>query len=229
MDQFYTALITGFGAIITGYILNNTVLKEGLTDIILSKFNKTSIDKIDLKYHKVYIALKNYKNQITFSLVGGELKNKFCREYIGIIFNNMLKYLERIDSKYKELELDKTKPNIKLIMLGSYVNQELEECKSNIVKELQLMFKIPTKIESQFDAWRIAQMNALKLDIENVTEDDNLKDLYTKSNEYFNKILSFFNYVVVNYTLLFNAINGAFNELKESDVFLNKSDSLLNK
>lgn len=70
-------------------------------------------------------------------------------------------------------------------------------------------------------------MNALKLDIENVTEDDNLKDLYTKSNEYFNKILSFFNYVVVNYTLLFNAINGAFNELKESDVFLKKSDNHL--
>lgn len=152
MNEFYAVISTGVGAIITGYILNNTVLKDGLTDIILSKFNKTSIDKIDLKYHKVHIALKNYKNQITFSLVGGELKNKFCKEYIGIIFNNMLKYLERIDTKYKELELDKTKPNIKLIMFGSYVNQELEECKSNIVKELQLMFKIPAKIESQFDA-----------------------------------------------------------------------------
>jgi hypothetical protein len=89
------------------------------------------------------------------------------------------------------------------------------------------MFKIPYKVESQFDNWRIAQLNALKLDIENVAEDDNLTDLYTKSNEYFNKILSFFNYVIVNYTLLFNSINGAFNELKESDVFINSEKSKL--
>jgi hypothetical protein len=95
--------------------------------------------------------LKNYKNQITFTLVGGELKNKFCREYIGVIFKHMLKYLDNIDMKYKELESDKLKHNMKLIVLDAYVNQELEECKSNILNDLQLMFKIPYKVESQFD------------------------------------------------------------------------------
>lgn len=227
MEQSYAAIITCLGGILTAYILNNTILKEGFTEWFLAKLNKTSITKIDLKYHKSYASLKNYKNQITFTLVGGELKNKFCREYIGVIFKHMLKYLDNIDTKYKELELDKLKHNMKLIVLDSYVNQELEECKSNILNDLQLMFKIPHKVESQFDNWRIAQLNALKLDIENVAEDDNLTDLYTKSNEYFNKILSFFNYVIVNYTLLFNGINGAFNELKESDVFINSEKSKL--
>ena len=222
IEQSLPAIITGISTMFAVYIIQNAMLKKGITEWVLSKLNKVSIDKIDLNYHQVYIALKNYKNQINFNLSGGEIKSKFCKEFIGYIFNNMLILLDKINAEYIKLEKDKSSIEHKSTLIDHIIISLIEECKTSIIKDIENNLIIPNEVKFQFESWKIAQIDAFKTDVNNIINDDTHKELYTKIHNVFNKVSSFFSYVMANYVLLFNNINGAFNELTEKDIFKNK-------
>lgn len=218
IESIFVPAMTGLSAIIVFYITQNSQLREGLTKFVLLKLNKVDVNKIDLKYHKVWGFLRNYKNFLNLSIFSNEVKGRFCQEYIGIVCNEMIKFLEKVSKSYAEISLDKTDLDTQNLNLQEKIYAHFEETQSLIDSEIQKRLTPPEKVRKQFSDWRFAQTNALRQDIEATMTDDVTKDIYYKARETFDKVSSFWNYMNANGLLLFNNINGAFDLLKEEDV-----------
>lgn len=216
-----TSLGTGLGTIVAYYIYSNNTLREGVTQWFLSWLNKVNMDKIELKYHSIYIALSTHKNQLNIISFTNEMKGKFCQEYLSIIFANMKIFLENLDKEYQKIE---SVPNQKLkkTMLEYSITSCFENAMSQINIDITEKLIMPVKVAKQFEDWKTAQLNALRCDVTSVVNDDTLSDNYYKTYKVFGKVSSFFNYVTANFVLLFSNINGAFDNLTEEQLFVKK-------
>lgn len=208
-----THIITVIASVIGFYLLNNTKLKEGFTDKILSMMGKFGSKKIDLKTHKAFIIIKNYENHLNLFLFNSHTKSIFYKEFLGIIFKNISIMIDSILAKHSDSYIES---NAEFIIL-----QEIELCRTRINQDIENTLNVPSKIQNQIDHWKSLMLNALRGTIEQLITDDSNSENYFKIYRTLDAILTTANFITGTGSILFNNINGAFDEINAQDIYKN--------
>ncbi len=200
---------------ITTWIINNTKLKEGITDKFLSMVGKFGSRKIDLKNHKAFIIVKNYENHLNLFLFNGHTKSVFYKEFIGIIFKHITQMMEDVISNFQSNNI---KENVEF-----YIVEKLELARKSINEEIEEKLNIPIKIQNQIDHWKSLMLNSLRSTIEQLITDDSNDEGYFKVYRTLDAILTTANFITGTGSILFNNINGAFDEITIENIYKNKN------
>lgn len=202
-------VLTGLGSVLSMYIVQNSKLKDGITDFILSLFGKFGSKKIDLKLHKAFIIIKNYDNQLNLFLFNNYTKSLFYKEFVGVIFKNILNMCTAIIVKYESKSSD-----VEYVIL-----EELENCKKAIDSEINAKLNIPSKIQNQIEHWKSLMLTSVKNSIEVLVNDEVNDSDYFKVYRTFDILLTFTNFITGTGSILFNNINGAFDEIASAEIY----------
>jgi len=211
-----TTIVSAVGGIITLYVVQNSKLKEGFTEYILNLLGKFGTKKINLKSHRAFIILRNYKNQLNLFLLEDRVKSIFYKEFIGIMFKNILLMAEciinRLEAGEKGMEFA--------------IMEELENCHSKIDNDVFNMLEIPAKIQNKIEHWKTRMIASLKNSVENLITDDINNEDYFKVYRTLDAFLNFSIYVTSTGSILFNDINGAFKDMELDDIYKNESKNI---
>lgn len=207
-----TYVLTAIGSFITVFIVQNTRLKEGFTDTIISLMGRFSSKKIPLKNHKAFVILKNYKNQLNLFLFDNHTKSTFYKEFISIIFENILILSEELIKKEGRSNSD----------IELEISNEFELCKERIDNELNNRLVIPEKIANKLNHWKSLMLDSLKTSIESLITDDTNNQKYFKVYRTLDALLTFSNFLTSTGSIQFNNINGAFDSIHVNDIYKEK-------
>lgn len=213
--EIITYVLTAVGTFLSVFIVQNTRLKEGFTDTIIGLMGRFSSKKIPLKNHKAFIIMKNYKNQLNLFLFDNYTKSTFYKEFIGVIFENVLKLSESLIKKQAR----------GIDSIEFVINEEFELCKERIDNDLINRLIIPDKIANKLNHWKALMLDSLKTSIESLITDDTNNQDYFKVYRTLDALLTFSNFLTSTGSIQFNNINGAFNDINVEDIYRKEEES----
>lgn len=202
-------ILTIIGSIVTVFIIQNTRLKEGFTDAFINLMGRFSSKKIPLRHHKAFVILKSYKNQLNLFLFDNHTKSTFYKEFITIIFDNMLLLSEELIKKEGKNNAD----------IEYEISNLFELYKEKIDKEISGKLIIPEKIANKLNHWKSLMLDSLKSSVESLITDDTNNNKYFKVYRTLDALLTFSNFLTSTGSIQFNNINGAFNEIEIRDIY----------
>lgn len=204
-----TYVLTGIGGFISLWIVQNSKLKDGVTELFLAMLGKFGSKKIPLKSHKAFITIKNYENQLNLFLFNSHTKSQFYKEFMTIIFRNLNIMANHIVDSYNSENFD-----------AEYmITEQIENFRKKIDLEVITKLVVPTKIEKQIEHWKFLMIASLKTSIISLINDDINDSSYFKIYRTLDTFLSFTNFITGTGSILFNNINGAFDELELDDLY----------
>lgn len=204
-----TNILVGLGTLFAAYVINNTTLKDGLTHILLRWMNKVGIKKIPLATHKVFLLLRNYENQLNLLIFNSELKSKFYKIYISVIFKNLQSYLQSIIKDYDTVA-----------NLDTEILTRVDKAISDINLNFEKTIRVPQKVQHIFTYWKMTTLQSYRANIESTLYDDLIDNKYFKVYRILDLTVSFNTFMLNTGATLFATMNGAFDNLKEEDVIL---------
>ena len=204
-----TYVFTALGSFITVFVVQNTRLKEGFTDALVSLMGRFSSKKIPLKNHKAFVILKSYKNQLNLFLFDNHTKSTFYKEFITIIFDNILFLSEELIRKEGKNNAD----------IELEISNQFELCKERIDNDLNNKLIMPEKIANKLNHWKSLMLDSLKSSIESLITDDTNNQKYFKVYRTLDALLTFSNFLTSTGSIQFNNINGAINDIEVKDIY----------
>ena len=207
--ELITYIVTALGSFLTIFVVQNSKLKEGFTETLIGLMGRFSSKKIPLKNHKAFILLKNYKNQLNLFLFDNHTKSTFYKEFISVIFENVLILSTNIIEK-GEMQNDE---------IEFYINEQFELCKERVDNDLNNRLIIPEKIANKLNHWKSLMLDSLKTSVESLITDDVNNSSYFKVYRTLDALLTFANFLTSTGSIQFNNINGAFNEIDVKDIY----------
>jgi len=200
LDQILIAA----GAVLTTWVVNNSKLREGVTDWFLKFIGR---DKFNIKDHSVTETLKALKFESKLTEYDNKLKTELFHFYIEVVFNTMGDLVTKILDEESKLSLEDTKKVIKNTMYDKllYINTELDT-----------KIKMPDGLQTKFDRFTnylnmqhtYAIENALQATTKKILLIQVLDAIETNSRWFL-----FYN------TEMFDNFNGHFDSLTRKDVF----------
>ena len=99
------------------------------------------------------------------------------------------------------------------------ITEQIENFRKKIDLEVITKLVVPTKIEKQIEHWKFLMIASLKTSIISLINDDINDSSYFKIYRTLDTFLSFTNFITGTGSILFNNINGAFDELELDDLY----------
>lgn len=200
-------LMIAGGAILTGWILNNTKLKEGITEWFVARLG---IDTYNIQNHNVKETLKKLKFESKLTEFDNTLKTELYHYYIETVIDAMNELVIDILIKEKKLSLEETKRLIK-----NSLYDKLSYIQSNIDNKI----KMPNSLQDKFDRFR----NYLTLQhtyaVENALQSSNKKLLLVQVLDAIENNSRWFLFYT---TEMFDNFNGHFDSLTKKDIFIKR-------
>ena len=201
-------ILIACGAILTTWVLNNSKLKEGITEWFVSRLG---IDTYNIQNHNVKETLKKLKFESKLTEFDNTLKTELYHYYIEIVVDSMNELIIDILNKEKKLSLEETKRLIK-----NTLYDKLTYIQNNIDSKI----KMPDPLQDKFDRFR----NYLTLQhtyaVENALQSSNKKLLLVQvldAIENNNRWFLFYS------TEMFENFNGHFDTLTKKDIFIKRN------
>lgn len=201
-------VLIAIGAVITTWVLNNSKLKEGMTDWFVARLG---IDTYNIQNHNVKETLKKLKFESKLTEFDNALKTELYHFYIETVVDAMNELVVDILTNEKKLSLEETK---KLIKNSLY--DKLSYIQNNVDSKI----KMPDPLEEKFNRFR----NYLTLQhtyaVENALQSSNKKLLLVQVLDAIENNSRWFLFYT---TEMMENFNGHFDSLKKSDVFIKSS------
>jgi hypothetical protein len=211
LSQFAGYIGTGIGSIVLYIFSKNERLREGITDVLLKRMNKTKIKKIPLESHKVFAMLSKSQSDLTFFVMHNPVKIAFYKEYVKILFSSLstacTEICNEVESKRFTVE-----------ELETLINITLNNSISEIDKQIEASLIIPESIAVQFEQWRAMLLNSFRAIITGVLNDELVDSTYFATYRVFDAITTYCNFVLNSGALEFQRMNGAFDNLTLNDI-----------
>lgn len=214
-----TYVLTGFGGFVGLWVIQNSKLKEGMTDHFLSMLGKFGSKKIPLRSHRAFIIIKNYENQLNLFLFNNHTKSLFYKEFVGIIFKNIVNMADKIVTKHDKKEKD----------IEYVIADEIENCKAAIDKDVFKKLIVPKSIENKIDHWKSLMIESIRISVQSLVNDDMNNSNYFKVYRTLDIFLTFTNFITGTGSILFNNINGAFDHLEAHQIYKHEIVNIPNK
>jgi len=208
MADIISYIVTSVVTFVTVWIVKNTQLKEGITNVFLKSLNKEGISKIPLQEHRVFLLIRTYKNQYASHMFNSEAKNIFYKEFLNIVLSELEVYLQLINSKTE-----------KGIALDNIVLSELSNCIEKIEARVAGRLVPPNdKVRIEFTLWRQSLFASLSHSVDEIVSDDLVKSTYLKQYRTLDTVRTFLSYLLNSGAKTFSAFNGAFDTVAVTDV-----------
>ena len=202
-------IIPAVGTLFSLWVIQNTKLKDGVTELFLSMVGKFGGKKIPLKSHRAFIMLHNYETQLNLFLFNNQTKSTFYKEFIGIIFKNIHVTMDKLVTAYNA-----GNTNVEYL-----IAEGIEECATRIDADIRNKLVIPTKIENQIAHWKTLMINSIRNSIFALINDDVNNSDYFKVYRTLDTCLTLTTFITGTGSILFNNINGAFDTLSPEDIY----------
>ena len=103
-------ILIGIGTFVTVYIINNSKLREGITDWFINLIGKNNYNISD---HNVKESIKALKFEANLTEFDNKIKTDLYHYYVETVLNTMNDLVLEILEKEKSLNFHSTKTNIK--------------------------------------------------------------------------------------------------------------------
>lgn len=201
-------ILIAIGGILTTWILNNSSLKEGITNWFISHLKK---DPYNIQNHNVKETLKKLKFESKLTEYDNELKSELYHYYVELFIDSMNDLVIDLLSKEKRLSLEQTK---------KYIKNVLYDKLSYIENDIDTKIKMPAPLQDKFDKFR----NYLALQhtyaIENAIQSSHKKLLLLQVLDAIDNNSRWFLFFSSE---MFENFNGHFDVLNRTDVFIKKN------
>lgn len=200
------------GGALTWMFATNNKMKEGITDVLLKKLNKTKINNIPLERHRIFGALRQKRSTFTYFVIDEPIKIEFYKRYVEITFLALEVMAKKV------VTLSEEKGDItNLIFL------EIENVNNIIDTELQKQLIIPDVIYKSFEQWRDMLKSSLRDSLVEILNDDLVNSNYFLAYRTLDALISNVKVILHSGALEFSRINGAFKNLTINDIIRNEN------
>lgn len=214
--ETYPVVTTGLGGAIGFLFFKNETLKKGLTNIILSSLGQFGSKKINLKNHKAFISLRNYKNQLSLYIIADYVKAMYYKRMASLMCDNITLMFDNIVNSFYEKKY-KTEGGMDIIAL-----REFEECKTRTEEAIRNLLVTPPSVILHILQWREMMWVCLKSTLEDILYSVKEDSPYVQTYKILDCGMIYINYLTATGSNMFSRINGAFSNLKEEDIYKEK-------
>ena len=198
-------ILIGIGTFITVYIINNSKLREGITDWFINLIGKNNYNISD---HNVKESIKALKFEAKLTEFDNKIKTDLYHYYVETVLNTMNDLVLEILEKEKSLNFHATKTNIKNNMYD-----KLSQINTDIDKNI----KMPVKLQDKFDKFRNYLTKQHTYAIDNALQSPNKKLLLVQVLDAIENNSRWFLFYT---TEMFENFNGHFDTLTRNEVFI---------
>lgn len=200
--------MTGIGAFLTIYIINNARLKEGITDWILGIFGRNTYDITD---HNVREQLKALKFDSRLNEFDNKIKTDLYHYYVETVLNTMHDLVTDILDNQKKMSFS---------ALKAHVNNNIYDRLSSINTEIDKQVSMPDQLQEKFDKFRNYLTKQHTYSIDNALHASNKKLLLVQVLDAIENNSRWFLFYT---TEMFENFNGHFDALSRSEVFIKQN------
>lgn len=200
--------MTGIGAFLTIYIINNARLKEGITDWILGIFGRNTYDITD---HNVREQLKALKFDSRLNEFDNKIKTDLYHYYVETVLNTMHDLVTDILDNQKKMSFS---------ALKAHVKNNMYDRLSSINTEIDKQVSMPDQLQEKFDKFRNYLTKQHTYSIDNALHASNKKLLLVQVLDAIENNSRWFLFYT---TEMFENFNGHFDALSRSEVFIKQN------
>lgn len=198
-------ILIGIGTFITVYIINNTKLREGITEWFINLIGKNNYNISD---HNVKESIKTLKFEAKLTEFDNKIKTDLYHYYVNTVLIAMDDLVFEILEKEKTATFQSIKTHIKNNMYD-----KLAQINIDIDKNI----KMPGKLQDKFDKFRNYLTKQHTHAIDNALQSPNKKLLLVQVLDAIENNSSWFLFYT---TEMFENFNGHFDTLTRNDVFI---------
>lgn len=193
------------GAIFTTWVVQNSKLKEGLTEWFI---NKVGSGKFDAEMHTVLETIKGLQYESQLEDFENKLKEDLYKWYINATLQCYSEFINEYMVLSKGIKLEELKKQTKLLLYA-----KLNEVRDNIESSI----KMPEPLQSKFDSFR----NYLDKQMITVLEKSLTANTKSLLNiQLLDALETNIRWMVFYTTSMFENFNGKFDGLSKKDVFI---------
>jgi 3-oxoacyl-ACP reductase-like protein len=201
-------VMTGIGAFLTIYIINNARLKEGITDWILGIFGRNTYD---ITEHNVREQLKALKFDSRLNEFDNKIKTDLYHYYVETVLNTMHDLVTDILDNHKKMNFSAIKAHVKNNMYDRL---------SSINIEIDKQVSMPDQLQEKFDKFRNYLTKQHTYSIDNALHASNKKLLLVQVLDAIENNSRWFLFYT---TEMFENFNGHFDALSRNEVFIKQN------
>lgn len=204
LSTILPGVLTGIGAFITIYIINNTKLREGLTDWFLSYFKR---GHIDFESHNIKETIIQQKFNAKHTEFNNDLKTELFHYYVDVTLTTMEQLVDEVLEQEKKL-------NIKQLKL--FIKQKMYNRLSVISSDIDKKISMPEPLQDKFDRFKnhLAKQHTHAIDNALTTPDK--KTMVIKVLDAIENNSMWFTFYSIE---MFETFNGHFDKLDRTDIF----------
>lgn len=197
-------ILLGLGAFFTFYIINNTKLRDGVTEWFLNFIGK---GKFDITTHNVKDTIQDLKFKSKHTEFNNALKTDLYHFYVEKVLVTMETLVDEIIEAEKQKNLRDFK---------SFIKQKMYNRLSEINEEIDRRVLMPDPLQDKFDKFKNYLTKQHTHAIDNALSVNNKKLMSIKVLDAIEHNSMWFLFYT---TEMFENFNGHFNNLQKSDVF----------
>lgn len=208
MELTLIQILSSIGAILGVWIFYNTKLKDGITDIFLNWIGKNTYD---INNHNVLTTIKSLIFSSRLNNYDNQLKTELYHLYVETVLNEMNDMITKILNNQKKLNFEEIKKLIK---------NEIYDALSKVNKDIDNKVLMPTELQGKFNKFRNYLTKQHTYAVEHALQAPNKKILMI---QVFDAIENNSRWFLFYSTEMFEMFNGHFDNIKKSDVFIEKN------
>ena len=193
------------GAIITTWIVQNTELKDGLTEWFIDKIGS---DRFDADMHSVLETIKGLQYESQLEDFDNKLKEDLYKWYINATLQCYSEFINEYIILSKNTKLDELKKQTKLLLY-----KKLSEVRNTT----ETTIKMPDPLQGKFDSFR----NYLDKQMLAILEKSLVANTKSLLNiQLLDALETNIRWMVFYTTSMFENFNGRFDNLTKRDIFI---------
>lgn len=214
-NEVFTYVSTAIGSIMLWVFGSNVKLREGVSDFLLKKLNKTKINHIPLYKHRLFGALRQKRSAFTYFILDEPVKIEFYKQYVSITF-------DALEDMAKEVvKLSGDKDNI-----ANQIFEAVDKVSETIDAEIEKKLVVPPAIEKQFGSWKAMIRASFKDSLIEILNDDLVDSNYFLAYRTLDTMINNVKVILHSGALEFSRINGAFKGLEVKDILRDANKSI---
>lgn len=207
MEFGLNEILIAVGGILMTWIFNNAKLREGLTDLILSKVG----NNYDISTYNVQTSLKSLRFEAKLTNFDNHVKTELYQYYVDEFFNIMNDIItELLDNK-----------KLKFHEIKTFIKHAMYERLTLLNEKIDKEIKLPDELNDKFTQFRKYLTLQYSYVIEHALHAQNKKIMLIQVLDAIDNNSRWFLFYC---TEMFNNFNGKFETLTIDDVFINKRD-----
>lgn len=206
-DDFWVHIGSGLIGAVTWMITSNKKLKEGLSDLLLKRLNKTKIKKIPLSNHKVFGLLEKKESDLAVFIIDDAIKMAFYTAYIQTAFEGIKNAAKQI------VELEKSN-----VLIENAALEAIYKMHTDIDNNLEQKLNIPEKVKPSFNKWRAMMTNSLNESLKEILSDDLIENNYILAYRTLDVLVFYVTTLLHTGAVEMSRLNGSFKGLKLNDI-----------